>query len=363
VPKVPDGVTTWYGLGFCVASPGAHDYMRKFMLEREKRYGTFYWRVDGWIEAPCASDKHDHPPGQPFVQQYRGYLDLLQKVKTANPEMGIEGCNSGGEWANWDKFELIEDNQGSDGGGPDDLYYLSHFWPITKMMGFGGDYSRLDDATARRESVMRKFLQTEGIYDRYMRVYHPRAEGAPTPHTFLEYTNGTRTKAVIIQRVRHSEVREGAASKVEAVVYPKALVPEAQYSVSFRFTQETRRSSGAELMKSGIRFAPGNRYDMVLLNLDAAPGRGIDHTAPTTPGRAVKKTETWNERSGVALRWEPSQDNVLVSHYEVLREGNVIGYAAIGTFYFDPGAGLDSHYEIVAVDGDGNRSPGAEVSR
>lgn len=360
VPKVPDGVTVWYGLGFCVAVSGAHDYMRNFMLRREKRYGTFFWRVDGWVEAPCASDKHGHPPGQPFVAQYRSYLDLLRQVKTANPEMGIEGCNSGGEWANWDKFELIEDNQGSDGGGPDDLYYLSYFWPITKMMGFGGDYSRIDDATARRESAMRRFLQKEGIYDRYMRVYHPRADGAPTPHSFLEYTNATRTKAVIIFRPpRHGQTAAGT----RALVYPKALVPDTPYGVTYRFNRETRTTNGGALMKSGIRFLSADPYEMILLNLDQAPGRGTDHTPPTTPSRAVKKVETWNGRTGVAIRWEPSQDDGLVSYYEVLRDGKRVGYVAIGTFYFDPGASLDRRYEIVAVDGDGNISPSAALAR
>jgi hypothetical protein len=360
VPKVPAGVTVWYGLGFCVASPGAHDYMRRFMLRREKRYGTFFWRVDGWVEAPCASAKHGHPPGQPFVAQYRSYMDLFREVKTANPEMGIEGCNSGGEWTNWDKFELIEDQQGSDGGGPDDLYYLSYFWPITKMMGFGGDYGRMDDETARRESAMRRFLRMEGIYDRYMRVYHPRTDGAPTPHAFLELTNAMRTKAAIIFRPQR---HEDPPAEGNAVVYPKALVPETQYSVAFRFNSETRTASGAELMRSGIRFISTNPHEVILLNLDQAPGRGIDHTPPTTPANAVKRVETWNGRTGVAVGWEPSQDDGLVSHYEVLRDGKLVGYVAIGTFYFDPGATLDQRYEILAVDGDGNVSPGAAVAR
>jgi hypothetical protein len=359
VPKVSTGVTTWYGLGFCCASLGAQNYMREFMLGREKRYGTFFWRLDGWIEAPCASSQHDHPPGQPFVQQYRLYLDLLRKVKTANPEMGIEGCNSGGEWANWDKFELLEDQQGSDGGGPDDLYYLSYFWPITKFMGFAGDYSRTDDATARQESVLRRFLCKEGIYDRYMRVYHPQAEGAPVPYSFLEFTNGTRTKAVIVFRWPR---RGHALAAGRATVYPKALLPETQYSVAFRFNKEMHTASGAELMKSGIHFTSTDPNEMILLNLDQAPGRGADHTAPTTPTNAIKKLETWNGRSGVAVRWEPSQDNGLVSHYEVLRDSKVVDYVAIGTFYFDPGARLDQRYEIMAVDGDGNISPGAVVA-
>jgi hypothetical protein len=358
-PKVPAGVTIWYGLGFCVASAGAHNYLREFMLRRERRYGTFFWRVDGWIEAPCASSKHAHPPGQPFVEQYRSYLDLLREVKTANPDMGIEGCNSGGEWANWDKFELIEDQQGSDGGGPDDLYYLSYFWPITKFMGFGGDYSDIADAMARRESVMRRFLQKEGIYGRYMRVYHPQAEGAPTPHSFLEFANGTRTKAAIVFRhPRNAQALTGG----NITVYPKALVPGTEYSVAFRFNRETHSTSGAELMKLGIHFASADPNEIILLNLDQAPGRGTDHTPPTTPTNALKRIESWNSRTGVAVRWKPSQDDGLVSHYDVFRDGKLAGYVAIGTFYFDPGARLDQRYEIVAVDGDGNISPRAAVA-
>ncbi len=65
-----------------------------------------------------------------------------------------------------------------------------------------------------------------------MRVYHPRADGAPTPHTYLEITNAARTKAAIIQ---------DAVAKGEAVVYPKRLVPEANYSVAFRFDKQAAK--------------------------------------------------------------------------------------------------------------------------
>ena len=61
------------------------------MLEREKRYGAFYWRLDGWVRRRATPTNHDHPPGQPHVQQYRHYLQMLREVKEANPEMGITG--------------------------------------------------------------------------------------------------------------------------------------------------------------------------------------------------------------------------------------------------------------------------------
>lgn len=350
-PKVPDGVTVWYGRGFCTASQGAHDYMRKFMLDREKRYGTFYWRLDGWVEAPCASTKHDHPAGQPFVKQYRHYLDMMREVKAANPDMGLQGCNSGGEWVNWDKLELVENQQGSDGGGPDDTYYLSYFWPVAKIMeGGAGSTSYTDDASLddlRKNVLMQRYLRQEGVLDRYMRVYHPRAEGAPNPHTYLQITNSDRTKVMISQDVNPAG---------EVVVYPKALVPNAQYHVAFRLNKEMRVATGAELMQSGIRFRSTLPNEMILLNLDSAPGRGTDKTPPSAPEKVTKKTETWNGHTGVAVRWTPARDDVIVAEYKVLRDGKPIDRVAVGCFFFDPDARLDSKYEIAAVDGDGNRS-------
>ena len=354
VPKIPDGIVGWYGLGFCLAAPGVEQYLRDFMLTREKRYGTFFYRLDGWIEAPCWAKTHAHPPGQSFVQQYRAYLDVLRQVKRANPEMGIEGCNSGGEWANWDKFELVEDNQASDGGGPDDRFYLSYFWPVAKLMGGPGGASDKLDAQQlqqlRRDILVWRFLRQEEVVGRYMRVYHPRASGAPTPHTYLQITDAGRGKAAILQ---------DALPSGEVVVYPKQLVPSATYSVAFLFGSGTRHATGEDIMRDGIRFKPSDAHEMILLNLDHTPGRGTDRTPPSAPARGSKKIEEYNGKTGVALRWSPSRDNILVAGYQVMRDGKVIDYVATGTFYFDvsEAAGIDHRYEILAEDGDGNRSP------
>jgi|GEM_PF-3477407 len=354
VPKVPDGVTGWYGLGFCVAAQGAHNYMREFMTAREKRYGDFYYRLDGWVQAPCAATNHDHPPGQPHVQQYRHFLQLMKEVKEANPGMGLQGCNSGGEWCNWDKLELLENNQASDGGGPDDLYYLTYFWPAAKMMEWwGADPDKLDDPKqmeeVKQDVLLRRYLRMEGVLDRYMRLYHPRATGTPNSHTFLEITNAARTKGAIFL---------DAVSKGEAVVYPKRLAPGAKYTVAFRFNSETRAATGAELMEQGIRVTAHDTREMVLLNLPHIPGHGADRVPPTAPAGASKREESYGGRTGVALRWRPGQDNVLVAGYHILRDGKPLDYVGIGTFYFDAGAGAGtSHrYEIATVDGDGNRS-------
>jgi len=64
---------------------------------------------------------------------------------------------------------------------------------------------------------------------------------------------------------------------------------------------------------------------------------------------------------GIEVAWSPGNDNNWISYYEVLRDGQLIGKSAIGTFFFDyKGSGRDklgSRYEVRTVDGDGNRSP------
>ena len=110
-------------------------------------------------------------------------------------------------------------------------------------------------------------------------------------------------------------------------------------------------------MREGIRFQPKNAREVILLNLDGAPGRGTDHTPPEAPSQVSAQVETWGGRTGVALRWLPSRDNVLVAAYEVFRDGKLVDRVGIGTFYFDAGTGVGHRYEIRAIDGDGNRSP------
>ena len=202
VPKAPDGITGWYGLGFCAAAQGAHDYMRGFMLDREKRYGAYFYRLDGWVQTPCWAKNHDHPPGQPHVQQYRHFLNMLREVKTANPEMGLQGCNSGGERVNWDKLELLENNQASDGGGPDDTYYLSYFWPAAKLIEWGvaSDVPQSRELEEMRDDiVLRRYCGRRACStgSRGSTTRGPRAR--QDSHTYLELTNAERTKAVFFQ--------------------------------------------------------------------------------------------------------------------------------------------------------------------
>jgi hypothetical protein len=57
----------------------------------------------------------------------------------------------------------------------------------------------------------------------------------------------------------------------------------------------------------------------------------------------------------------PGSDDSWVSYYEVLKDGQAIGKAATGLFFFDyknsARESINARYEVRTVDGDGNRSP------
>ena len=60
-----------------------------------------------------------------------------------------------------------------------------------------------------------------------------------------------------------------------------------------------------------------------------------DKTPPGPPRRVTKRIGTNLGIQGVEVAWEPGSDNNWVSHYEVLKEGLIVGKAAIGVCLFD----------------------------
>ena len=108
-----------------------------------------------------------------------------------------------------------------------------------------------------------------------------------------------------------------------------------------------------------------DRNEMILLNLDRAPGRGMDHTPP--PRRRPKPRSSARHGTGAPVLPCAGRPAGTMALWQTtrccVRDGKLIDHAAIGTFYFDPGASLDRRYEIVAVDGDGNRSTSAVTAQ
>ena len=45
--------------------------------------------------------------------------------------------------------------------------------------------------------------------------------------------------------------------------------------------------------------------------------------------------------SGVSVYWSPGSDDNWVSHYEVQRDGQILGKTCVGTYFFDRSPGHD----------------------
>jgi hypothetical protein len=119
--------------------------------------------------------------------------------------------------------------------------------------------------------------------------------------------------------------------------------------------------TGSQLMSDGISLDKIAGGELIFLNLPAYPGSGIDHVPPSSPGHVTKRLGANLGAQGIELSWSPSYDDNWISYYEIQKNGRLIAKTAKGTFFFDHSDSarndLDARFEVVAVDGDGNRSP------
>jgi hypothetical protein len=79
-----------------------------------------------------------------------------------------------------------------------------------------------------------------------------------------------------------------------------------------------------------------------------------DIEPPTTPSNLVVQAKTCNS---VSLSWSRSTDNLTVSKYQILRNGNIVGETA-STSFIDTGLSPNTtySYSVKACDGNGNAS-------
>ena len=198
------------------------------------------------------------------------------------------------------------------------------------------------------------YLAAQGVVGRWVKVYRPRLEG-DDPTMFFERLSGDRRRGLIIPK-------RPATRGVK--IYPKGLIEDAPYSITFQESAREATFTGAELMKHGLtidRMLPG---ELIYLNLPLHPGSTRDRQPPTAPRNVSKRRAENMGYPGVEVQWSPGTDDNWISYYEIVRDGRPIDRLARGTFYFDHSAGADlaAGYQIRTVDGAGNASPPAEAA-
>jgi len=144
------------------------------------------------------------------------------------------------------------------------------------------------------------------------------------------------------------------------VIYPRGLLPEQIYQVQGSNSGIHLRQTGSKLMSDGITLDQVAEGELIFLNLPDFPGSGNDHVPPTAPSRVEKRLGTNLGVQGIEVSWLPGKDDRWISYYEILKNGRLIGRAAIGTFFFDHSDTarneINAVFEVRTVDGDGNRS-------
>jgi hypothetical protein len=155
-------------------------------------------------------------------------------------------------------------------------------------------------------------------------------------------------------------LRLDASPRRPVVVKPRGLKPEVVYDVRCAKSHYQASRLGRDLMQAGVELGRVEPGELVFLNLPNYPGSGADKTPPTPPQHVTKRLGTNLGIQGVEVAWTAGTDNNWVSYYEILKDGAVVAKAAKGSFFFDyldnPLQSLKAHYEVLTVDGDGNRS-------
>ncbi len=324
-------------------------------------WGNFQWRTDGIGTFDLSTDS-----------AYRNQIaDFLRR----HPRSSFHTCNGGGRYAHTFEIQRFTDvNYFSDAGrGEQTNCYLSYLDTPDKWLDIitafqtAGEYppdrgrtiltmapvwylkmAPEDNDQVRRIGAIYHFLLREGVAGRWSYVFHPMVQG-DEEHAYFQRTSRDRTQACII--IKH-QAPDGVT------VFPRGLLPDHEYVVGFDSHNGTVIRRGHDLMAQGIQLSSPVAGELIYLGLPFRPGSGADTVAPTAPGRVLSRRETNLGHTGIGLYWSPGTDDHATSYYEVRRDGQVVGKAATGTYYFDHSENWNAaaNYAVRTVDCDGNTS-------
>ncbi len=309
-------------------------------------WGDFQWRTDGFGRfGPKAEDA--------VRAQIAGFLD-------AHPRCSFHTCCGGSRYAHQFEVERYADvNYLSDmGRGDQTNHYFSYLELPDKWLDLleallqpGGKYNPEtgpgllsmvpgwylraegpEQDQLRRLMEIYRYLRQEGVAGRWSHMMHPVIDGDKDFY-YDQRTSHDGKKACIILKHR---------AKTTVTIRPKGLLPEHDYDVGFECASERSTRSGAELMANGIVLTDPAPGELIYLGLPDLPRTGRASALPGAPGQAFARRETNLGHSGVALYWSSAKADNWISYYEIQRNGDVIGKASVGTYYFDHAPGWDA---------------------
>ncbi len=377
----------WYNWTIDMSQEEAYQWIIDMLCAKQKAFGTYDLRVDG---DPCnaRNDRSYATEGgdwNPTFMQSQNFYRIYKEFKDRNPDAGLDGCSSGGHTLTIEAVRFTDQQQITDGqckhyGG----YWTTLIMPIDKHQGMPIAGSRhnaswheyspqerqlfsapmqgaqspedgysLEALEGKRKDMeLFYWLRDQGVYGRWIKVYRPTVEHGD--QTFImQRMTWDGMKGIVMISCDDLNPIIGKS----AVIYPKGLLADTAYTIeALEGGMATQTKTGAEWMQQGIRLDLVKFGENLLINLPGRPGQGTDTEPPTTPGDAKKESTTWIGHQGVGVSWKASTDNVMVSYYEIHKNGEPYTKVSSGTYLFDDAGALEDEYQIRAVDGDGNAS-------
>jgi hypothetical protein len=333
-----------------------------------QRFGPFEWRNDSVPTVPHGSDD------TPLLGQDEGFRQILRNFLDRHPAYAFQGVNDGGNNVGVDYARYASSLSFSDGAvgilrnywaalllPPDKSSDIPDKWQpdqyeksswrglLTINFDMTGDTWERSKLEGIRQLIdIYHYLESQGLVGRWVHVYRPYVEG-DDPTMYFQRLSREGAHGIIIPK----HVPPGPVT-----VRPKGLNPVQKYLVSFQESDRNETRTGADLMKSGVRFekmAPG---ELIYLNVPYHPGSRLYRTPPAPPSNIRTQAASNMGYPGIEVRWSPAHDEHWVSFYEIARNNKVVDTVAKGTYYFDHSAGADpaATYSVTAVNGGGLKS-------
>lgn len=373
--------------------PAAEQWMKDLLVAKAQAWGDFQWRNDS-LFIPYGSAASPINAALQLTQD-QAYSRIAHYFLDQEPNSAIQNVNGGGREINWAYMETSSNTSFHDLGGIDEhaLFYASYLFPVDKMSGDPGNgipgdgsefwslrlcdqrYNRLlvfnpdfsgDTTSATQIACMRKlvekyhYLLLKGVAGRWVHVYHPVATDGDA--NWLQRVSGDASLG--IDGLRSVLIYGGTGSSAAVTVYPKGLLAGTTYDVRYQYATGSASRTGADLMANGVTLPSVAAGELIYLNLSDHPDGGTDTTTPTAPTNLAVSAATNMSYPGVELAWTAGTDNVMLSYYEVFRNGVKVDNVSKGTYYFDhsPGASLGATYAVRSVDENGNVSSSASAT-
>jgi len=350
--------------GLDTTLPGVVEHIDQMIQERQAQYGPFMLKTD------FGADSGN-------MLKANATMQILENFVENNSQASLQLCSDGGGLMSLRTVALSDLALQRDGTpGREDGYWTSMLYPTEKLIasygrGDVGKYSKSNrhllsfhftiagDTTAPDEALeplrvdaeLYRYLNSKGVMGRWVKVYRPTADSGSTVG-ILQKMSGDGERGYI------TFPKDAFTLGSSVTLFPKGLDSDRVYAVAGQESSVERATkTGAEWMEDGITIDSYVEGEVVYFNLEDRPGSGTDATQPSAAPSASKATATHLGDAGVELTWKAGSDDRWLSHYAISKNGEPLTKISKGEYFFDVGGRIGDTYEIVTVDGDGNRSP------